>query len=147
MKISKSIFSLFLILLTISCSGTKSAEHLPNKKVITVLYKGTWQLEYISGIGITMEELFPDKKPELAFNSTDHMVRGNAGCNGYSATFTKNGDEMSFSNPGPSTLMYCGEGETQFLNIMKQINRYSIDTDGKLNLLIDDIPMMRFHKL
>lgn len=147
MKLLRPILSLFLIFLTISCSSTKNSESSHEKKEKTILYNHTWQLEYISGIRIAFDGLFPDKKPELAFDSTEHIVRGNSGCNGYSATFTKNGDKISFSDPGPSTLMYCGEGEQQFLKIMKQINRYSIDTDGKLNLLIDDVSMMRFHKL
>lgn len=147
MKHLKSMIPLLIVFVVCSCSSTKNADSFPIKRESTVLYDNTWQLEYISGIRIAFDGLFPEKKPELNFDSTGNMVRGYAGCNGYSATFTKDGDEISFSDPGPSTLMYCGEGEEQFLEIMKQINRYSIDTDGKLNLMIDEVPLMRFHKL
>ena len=41
-------------------------------------------------------------------------------------------------------MMYCGEGEQQFLSMMKKINKYSIDKDGKLILMINEVPMMRF---
>lgn len=142
------LLSTFLALFIIcSCTSTKTADTFPVKTDSGVLYGHTWQLEYISGIRIAFEGLFPDKKPEITFDDTEKLVRGNAGCNGYSATYTKEGDQISFGDPGPSTLMYCGEGEQQFLNMMKKIRRYSVDSDGKLNLIIDDIPMMRFKKL
>jgi len=43
--------------------------------------------------------------------------------------------------------MYCGKGEKVFLNMMKKINKFEIDADGKLNLMINDVSMMRFHKI
>lgn len=147
MKHLKIIVLSFMLLLALSCGSSNRAESFPIQKESNVLYDKTWQLEYVAGINMNADEMFPDKKPELTFDSIGNMVRGNAGCNGYSATFTKNGDEISFSDPGPSTLMYCGDGEPEFLKIMKQINQYSVDGDGKLNLMVDDIPAMRFHKL
>lgn len=147
MKYSKLILPLLFACLLVGCKSTKNTDSFPIQKDSNILYDKTWQLEYISGINNNVKDLFPTKKPELTFDPIGNVVRGNAGCNGYSATFTKNGDEISFSDPGPATLMYCGDGEPQFLKIMKQINRYSVDGDGKLNLMIDDIPMLRFHKL
>jgi hypothetical protein len=45
-------------------------------------------------------------------------------------------------------MMFCdGGGEQQFLQQMKKITSYSIDKDGKLNLIQDDVPMMRFKKV
>jgi len=44
-------------------------------------------------------------------------------------------------------MMYCGEGEKFFVNTIKKVNRYKIDADGKLNLMMDDVPMMRFIKI
>lgn len=145
MKIHLSPFLIVILGLFLSCSSAKQADQIPLKES-GVLYGHTWQLEYLSDIGSSYEELFPQKKPELTFDEIKNLVRGNAGCNGYSATFTKDGDKISFSEPGPSTLMYCGDGEPEFLNIMSKINRYSVGPDGKLNLMIDDVPMLRFHK-
>jgi hypothetical protein len=46
------------------------------------------------------------------------------------------------------TMRYCeGGGEQAFLEMMKKINKISVDKDGKLNLLLNDIPMMRFKKV
>lgn len=110
------------------------------------LFNTTWELEYMSGPRIAFEGLFPDKKPSFTFNKTSGEVNGNNSCNGYSAKYTLDGNNISFGEPAPTTMMYCGEGEKQFLNMMKKINKYSFDNEGKLNLMIDDVPMMRFKK-
>ena len=91
--------------------------------------------------------MFSDKKPQLEFNREEGIVTGNSGCNGYSAQFKVDGNTISFGEPGPSTLMYCGEGETFFRNTIKKVNRFKIDENGKLNLMLDDVPMMRFKKI
>jgi hypothetical protein len=40
--------------------------------------------------------------------------------------------------------MFCGEGEKVFFEYDEKITKYSIDPDGKLNLMMDDVPVMRF---
>ena len=107
---------------------------------------GNWELDYLSGPRIAFEGLFPDKKPQIKFNQTTRKVEGNSGCNGYAAKYTLDGNNISFGEPDPTTMMYCGEGERFFLNTMGKINNYAIDEDGKLNLMIDDVSMMRFKK-
>ncbi|MFL0353169.1 META domain-containing protein [Xanthomarina sp. GH4-25] len=139
MKIQSILFLLFLSL--ISACGSKK-----EKASIDQLYGNTWQLEYMSGPRIAFDGLFPDKKPELTFNKETSEVSGNNSCNGYSAKYTLEGNSISFGEPGPTTMMFCGEGEPQFLAMMKKINAYDFDADGKLNLMIEDVPMMRFKK-
>ncbi|MCB0424678.1 MAG: META domain-containing protein [Mangrovimonas sp.] len=129
--------SLVLLLFT-SCTTSKSEE---------ALYGSTWELEYLSGPRIAFEGLFANKKPQLEFNKEESKAIGNSGCNGYSAQFKVDGNTISFGEPGPSTLMYCGEGETFFRNTIKKVNRFKIDENGKLNLMLDDVPMMRFKKI
>ena len=43
-------------------------------------------------------------------------------------------------------MMFCGGSERQFLEMMKKIDGYSFE-DGKLNLLVGEVPMMRFKKV
>jgi hypothetical protein len=43
-------------------------------------------------------------------------------------------------------MIFCGERENVFLNMMKKINKYGFDQDGKLNLMLNDVAMMRFKK-
>ena len=128
-----------ILLITVSCTKKDNSEKL---------YGTTWELEYISGPKIAFDGLFHMKKPQLTFEKETQKVMGNNGCNGYSAKFTldKN-NTISFGEPGPTTMMYCGQGEQVFLKTIKQINKYSFDEEGKLNLLIDDVSMMRFKKV
>lgn len=111
------------------------------------IYGGTWELEYISGPRISFEGLFPDRKPQISFDKASGEVSGNNSCNGYSAKYNLQGNDITFGEPGPTTMMYCGQGEQQFLNMMKKINQYSIDKDGKLNLMMNEVPMMRFKNI
>ncbi|RVT75397.1 META domain-containing protein [Flavobacterium sufflavum] len=140
MKPKKYIFLFMLTLFFASCSSTK-------QMTSENLFKSAWELEYLSGLRIAFDGLFPDKKPQISFNPTSKKVEGNDSCNGYSADYTFSGDKISFGDPGPTTMMYCGEGEKFFLNTIKKINKYNIDKEGKLNLMIDDVPMMRFNKI
>ncbi|RPG28689.1 MAG: META domain-containing protein [Muricauda sp. TMED12] len=137
MKTSVILF-FFAILLAESCGGPKSSEE--------VLYGPTWELEYISGPRIAFEGLFPNKKPQIAFNKESSEVFGTDSCNGYTADYELEGDSISFGEPGPTTMMFCGGSERQFLEMMKKIDGYAVE-DGKLNLLIGEIPMMRFKKV
>ncbi|MGB3142629.1 MAG: META domain-containing protein [Maribacter sp.] len=140
MKIQSIAFVLFLSVI-MSCGSQKQTTQSDS------LYNTRWELDYISGPRIAFEGLFPDKKPELTFNKETNEVRGNSGCNGYSAPYTLKGMSISFGEPGPSTMMYCGEGEQQFRNMMQKINGYSFDEDGKLNLMMNEVSMMRFKKV
>lgn len=129
-----------LTLLFTSCGSSKSA-------ISEALFNTTWELDYISGKRIAFEALFPQKKPQISFDQSTNKITGNAGCNGYSTAYNLNGNSISFGEPGPSTMMYCGEGEKDFLNLMQKVDAYNFDAEGKLNLLVGDVPMLRFKKI
>lgn len=135
--IMKALYILILSVLVVSCNNSKSSE---------ALYDTVWELEYLSGPKIAFEALFDAKTPQLEFNKETLQVVGNSGCNGFNAPFTTEGNTLSFGEPGPATLMYCGEGETFFKNTIKKINAFKIDEDGKLLLMQDDVMLMRFKK-
>ena len=144
MKIKQIIFITILSLVIASCGSTKNTKtSTENDK----LYNATWELEYITGPRITFNGLYPNKKPQIAFDKESKKAEGTNSCNGYSADYTITGDTITFGEPGPTTMMYCGEGEKVFLDMMKKINKFNIDADGKLNLMLNDVPMMRFHKI
>lgn len=138
--IRKATFALLAV--AALAPGCGSKPHSP----ASALYGPQWELEYLSGPRIAFEGLFPDRKPVIAFEQATGMVAGNSGCNGYNAPFEVKADSIRFGEPGPSTLMYCGEGENFFRNTLQKINRWAVDADGKLTLLLDEVPMMRFHK-
>lgn len=130
-----ALLSVFLI----SCSTNMMGD---NSK----LYDNGWELEYITGPRITFQGLFPDEKPVISFNKSTNMVTGTTGCNGYNTQYKMNGKMISFEVPAMTTMRYCGDGEAVFLKTMKEVTNYRITTDGKLELLMNDITMMRFKK-
>ena len=141
MKHNAVLFFTFLTLIISGCSITK------NTKTDDNLSNATWELEYISGPRIAFEGLYPNKKPQITFNTKTNNVSGTSSCNGYSAKYTTTGKTISFGEPGPTTMMFCeGGGEQTFLQMIKKVDNYSIDNDGKLNLNIGEVPMMRFKK-
>ncbi|MBW8242374.1 META domain-containing protein [Muricauda oceani] len=127
-----------VIVLAESCGGPKSSEE--------ALYGTTWELEYISGPRIAFDGLFPEKKPQITFDKESGKVSGTDSCNGYSADYELAENTIVFGDPGPTTMMFCGGSERQFLEMMKKIDGYSVE-DGKLNLLVGEVPMMRFKKV
>lgn len=127
-----------LILLTACKSTTNQAS----------IFGTNWELEYLSGPGDdVVSEFFKDKKPQLYFNQETMKAEGHSGCNGYSAEITVKGKSISFGEPEPTTMMYCGEGEAFFLGILKRINKYRLDDEGKLSLMVGDVPFLRFKKM
>lgn len=137
-KVCFAMLALYLGIF-ISCSTTK------NKGAYT-LYGHTWELDYISGPRIAFEGLFPDQKPQITFDRTTQRAVGTDSCNGYSAPFKSKRNHLSFSDPYPTTMRYCGEGEKQFISMMQKVNAYSFSPDGKLNLKLDDVTILRFKK-
>ena len=137
-------YTLFLLtaisLLMVSCS----ANMMGNKDK---LYTNSWELEYLTGPRIAFQGLFPEEKPMLTFQLGNNKVVGTTGCNGYNTEYTLNGNAISFKTPAAMTMRYCeGGGEQFFMNAMKDVNKYRVTTDGKLELMMNDVVMMRFKK-
>lgn len=138
MKKSFHLFICTMVIFFSACSSSKNSDQ-------PTLTGHTWELEYLSGTKFSFKDLFPVKKPQLTFEINSNTVTGNDGCNGYTAPFTLEGNKLSFGEPGPATLMYCGEGEAFFRENMKKIDAYRIDEE-KLSLLSEDVEMLRFYK-
>lgn len=132
------VFALLSVFL-MSCSTNMMGD---NSK----LYDNGWELEYITGPKIAFQGLFPDEKPVISFNKSTNMVTGSTGCNGYNTQYKMSGKMISLEVPATTTMRYCGEGEAVFLKTMKEVKSYRMSTDGKLELLMNDVVMMRFKK-
>lgn len=108
---------------------------------------GVWKLNYITGKRIAFKGLYPDDIPTLAFKSDDPSnVGGNTSCNVFSSKMVITGSTINISAPHIMTMRACpGEGEQTFLNMLTEINKYTVSGDT-LTLLKDDVAMMRFEK-
>ncbi|MCW2119639.1 META domain-containing protein [Flavobacterium sp. 7A] len=136
----QTIFLVALItVLIVSCATKKNSDS-------DKLYSTNWELEYITGPRIAFKGLYPDRIPKITFDKTTNRVTGNNSCNSYSANYILKEDSIFFGEPGPTTLMFCGQGETVFMNMINKINKYSFDQEGRLILMYNDITMMRFKK-
>lgn len=105
----------------------------------------TWELDYISGPRIAFDGLYPDKKPFVSFNFSAKQLMGNSSCNGFSAKYVIDGNKIGFKDY-LKTMMFCeGGGEETFLNMLKKVNKFSVN-ENTLTFLIDDVAVMRFKK-
>ena len=137
MNKSRILYLLLILVLVISCSSSKNI-------VDKLLFNTTWELEYLSESSMEVSELYTNKKPQITFYKTLNTLKGNSGCNGYSADFSLDNDKVSIGEPGPATKMYCGEGEQLFLNSIQKVNTIKFDDNGKLNLMNGNTTIMRF---
>lgn len=109
---------------------------------------GTWELNYISGPRIAFNGLYPGRKPQMIFNLQDKRVSGNSGCNSFSGKLVADDSSISFNEPMAATKMACpGEGEAIFFEMLKKVNKYSVNSDTTLNFMMGDIAIMRFNKI
>lgn len=128
-------------LLCFGCGSTKevAAQQFP--------YNQAWELAYLGDNLPGLDALFPERKPYLIFESDTGMAVGNSGCNGYSAPIEVRGSSLSFGTPGPSTLMYCGEGESIFRALLHQADQWKLTSDGLLQLLQGEALLIGFQKI
>jgi heat shock protein HslJ len=109
---------------------------------------GTWELNYISGPRIAFNGLYPGKKPQLIFNLSEKRVSGNSSCNSFSGKLMADDTSINFNEPMAATKMACpGEGEAIFFEMLKKVNKYSVNGDTTLNFMMGDIAIMRFSKV
>lgn len=105
-------------------------------------FKGTWELDYITGPKIAFDGLYPDKKPTLIYvGGTEY--KGNTSCNGMGGNLKVTETGVGF-NPPITTMMACpGEGEQTFLKTFKEVDGYAFK-EGKLFLKSKGVEVMRF---
>lgn len=143
----KSIFlSILLVGLFVAACSCKKTTDSKKTEGATALYGTNWELEYISGPRIAFEGLYPEEKPTLILTAEKSEFGGNSSCNAYGGTFILKGNSIQFGD-AIKTMRFCeGGGEQTFMGMLGKVNKYAIDSDGKLLLLLDDVPMMRFKK-
>ncbi len=139
------LFLMILIVATISCSPKKTTAQIPETSKLA----GNWELSFITGQSISLDSLYPDKKPSISFDISNTTVSGNTSCNNFNGRFNLDGNKISFNEPMAMSRMICmdGNGENVFMETLKKINSYSITDEGKtLIFIMGDIAMMQFTK-
>ena len=95
---------------------------------------GIWELSFLEDEIISLDSLYPVKKPHLQFtNGERSQFSGHTSCNNLRGVFEENGSQFRFKEPVSMTKMYCeGEGEKTFLQKIFKIDQYSIQEDELL---------------
>lgn len=137
----KKIITFILITLSTLTACNTMKQNSSSEKLT-----GNWELNYITGVRIAFNSLYPNAKPSLNFEAPFKEASGNTSCNAFSTSMELNGNKMIISQPGAMTMRFCeGEGEKRFLDMLKKVTAYSVE-GTTLTLLQDDLAVMKFIK-
>jgi heat shock protein HslJ len=95
-----------------------------------------WVLEWYGEPG-NLKAVLPNTEITATFKGAEGQVSGSAGCNTYSGTFKRQGNNLSVPGPIAVTAMYCSdeidEQERAYLTILESAKSYIIE-DGELTI-------------
>lgn len=141
------IFAVFTGIL-VSCDAKKPASESNGSN--PDMLNGSWELNYIARTKLSVNELYPDKKPFIAFNTKESKVSGNSGCNSFTGAISSmSNGKIRFDEAMAMTRMFCpGDGENNFIQNMKAVESFSFSDDGKTLHLVqkDGVDAMRLTK-
>ena len=105
--------------------------------------EGSWELHDLPGSEDALHALFPVKKPVIQFDAVKTTLKGTTGCNTFSGSFQQEGNTIRMGDTLAMTRMFCpGEGESRFLEALKNITAFRIEGD-QLTLLGGEVVRMR----
>ncbi|MGN6645391.1 MAG: META domain-containing protein [Cytophaga sp.] len=156
------IYGAFLGVILASCNSSKSQTAVSDKKVdekaipVTAAaateesdLEGTWELVSLMGAQkVPFNDLYPNKKPTIAFDARPKQISGTTGCNSYTGSYVIDGRTISFGTGMALTKMACeGEGEALFVERLKKTNKFFIKEQNTLMLLEGDVALLEFKKI
>lgn len=135
--VAAALLGLGALLSVASCVSLQSQEG------ITVVQEqnldGTWSVFEIAG------KPLPDRA-EVTLTFAGTAVSGSSGCNSYTTTATRTGDDLRFG-VAAMTRRACVpalmEVESRFSTALPTVTRYQLAEDGTLSLLAGDTAVMR----
>lgn len=129
------LMGIFLLVSSSSCTGGKkvSVQANPAPEVL----EHNWCLVGIDGSLIDVKE---GEAPTLEVDLTEQRISGYNGCNRYFGSIFRLDSGVLELAPLASTRMGCPEGsfELAFMERMEQVRRFSLDEEGRLNLVSEE---------
>jgi copper homeostasis protein (lipoprotein) len=117
---------------------------------VTPKLSGHWELNYIANTLVSFQELYPNKKPTIRFDTINNAISGHTSCNNFGGKLNVDGNKIDFKGPFAMTKMMCldgkGNGENMFVETLQKVNTYSINNDTILNFITGDVAVMQFMK-
>lgn len=157
------VYAAFLGVIFASCNSAKTQTVINDKKVDEAAIpvnagsgmedtnlEGTWELVSVinsDSSRIPFNELYPEKKPTITFDSRSKQVSGTTSCNRYTGSYVLDGRTISFGTGMAMTKMACpGNGETLFIDRIYKANKYFIKNQTTLMFLDGDVALLEFKK-
>lgn len=110
--------------------------------------EGLWELSYIYDKFKPFDELYPDKKPTLYFDTVNKTAIGHTGCNIFSILTYLEGNGIDVLGFMGMTEKWCeGNGEDIFLTVLKSAHTFEIDDEGVLSFSCGNLEIMKMKKL
>lgn len=138
---SRTILVTALLLSAAACAHAPPAEPAQAQLVTSSALAGRdWVLVSIGSENVTIA-----KPPTLRLDAATVRASGHGGCNRYSASYTLNGDNLTFG-PAAATKMFCNEGsaiEQKFFDALTTTTRYEL-SDSALVLRSSSGEVLRF---
>lgn len=142
----KAIFAILISLSALTSCKMMNKGQQNTQENAAVKLSGNWELNYITGVRIAFNGLYPETKPSININAAADQLSGNTSCNGFGAKMEVKGSKLKIEANGPMTMRHCeGEGEMRFLEMLKKVDAYSVD-GNTLTLMMGDVPAMKFTK-
>lgn len=131
----------------VSCDAKKSTSDASDDPKSL---NGTWEVTFLGRTRLPVNELFPDKKPFILFNTKESKVSGSTGCNSFTGNIgSMSAGKIRFDENMAMTKMFCqGDGENLFVTNLKLVENFTFTDNGKTLLLKekDDIDAFRLTK-
>lgn len=152
----------FLGVILASCSSSKTQNSISDRKVDDAAIpvtagtsteegdlEGTWELVSIITENTTpFKDLYPNKKPTIAFEARPKQISGTTSCNSYTGSYVLDGKTISFGTGMALTKMACeGNGERLFIERLTKTNKFFIKNQSTLMLLDGDVALLEFKKI
>ncbi|MBS1775787.1 MAG: META domain-containing protein [Bacteroidetes bacterium] len=111
----------------------------------SLLTEKYWKLVELNGTSVAWKEGWVHE-PQITFQSSDHRVHGNGGCNTFFGTYQiGSGNSIHLSQMG-ATMMACPnmETETAFLQTLEKVDNYTVIGDTLILNKARMAPLARF---
>jgi heat shock protein HslJ len=144
--ITRNTYIIAALLLSLwSCQGGRKAQGStntpPNDPQVAALQRGTWLLQTYGSSGRPAATM-PRTELTATFNPGQGQVSGEAGCNRFFATYSRQADSLQVGATG-STRMQCDspagvmQQETLYLTLLSQAQTFRVDSSPTETLFID----------
>lgn len=137
---TRFVFIYFVVTIFLIACGLSGLLNGGSEDAEAELGGGVWTLKAFGQQG-NPQPAVDDRGVTLQFDFDEKTVRGNGGCNSYSASFEIHGSDLSIS-PAMSTLMACFpeeimNQETAFHQVLAKVDSYEVK-EGRLFLYTSD---------